>query len=108
MNWFVSKPASADSMVQAGLPILEGFCALIGVIAVLMLLIALLHAFLAVRSESPHHELHRFGAATQRVDRVLPDAGRAKEAAAGRVPSGQAVYSLIRPGCIGPGSARLS
>lgn len=71
MNWF-SKPVSADRMVQAGLPVLEGFCLLIAVIAVLLLLIALLHAFLAVRSASPHQELHRFGEATQRVDRVLP------------------------------------
>jgi hypothetical protein len=71
MNWF-SKPVSADSMVQASLPVLEGFCALFGVIAILMLLIALLHAFLAVGSASPHQELHRFDAAKERVDRALP------------------------------------
>ena len=66
MNWFVSDPVSADSMVQAGLPFLEIFCALLGVIAVLMLLIALLHTIVAIRSSSPHHELHRFGEAKLR------------------------------------------
>ncbi len=70
MNWFVSDPVSADSMVQAGLPFLEVFCALVGVIAVLMLLIALLHTIFAIRSSSLHHELHRFGEAKLRVDRA--------------------------------------
>jgi len=71
MNWFVSEPVSAESMLQAGLPFLEVFCALVGVIAILMLLIALLHTIFADRSSNSHHELHRFGEAKQRVDRVL-------------------------------------
>jgi hypothetical protein len=70
MNWFVSDPVSADSMVQVGLPFLEVFCALVGVIAVLMLLIALLHTIFAIRSSTSHHEFHRFGEAKLRVDRV--------------------------------------
>jgi len=41
MNWFVSELVSADSVLQAGLPFLEVICALVGIIAVLMLLIAL-------------------------------------------------------------------
>jgi len=40
MNWFVSELVSADSVLQAGLPFLEVICALVGIIAVLMLLIA--------------------------------------------------------------------
>jgi len=70
MNWFVSNPVSTDNMVQTGLPFLEVFCALVGVIAVLMLLIALLHTIFAIRSSSSYHELHRFGEAKLRVDRV--------------------------------------
>jgi len=65
MNWFVSEPVSADSMVQAGLPYLEVFCALVGVIAVLMLVITLLHTIFAIRSSNSHAELHRFGEAKQ-------------------------------------------
>ena len=65
MNWFVSEPVSADSMVQAGLPYLEVFCALVGVVAILMLLITLLHTIFAIRSSTSHAELHRFGEAKQ-------------------------------------------
>jgi hypothetical protein len=71
MNWFVSEPVSADSVLQAGLPYLEVFCVLVGVIAVLMMLIALLHTIFADRSSRSHLELHRFGSAKRRVDRVL-------------------------------------
>ena len=71
MNWFVSGPVSPDSIVQAGLPFLEVFCVLVGVIAVLMLLITLLHTIFAIRSSNSHAELHRFGEAKQRVGRVL-------------------------------------
>jgi hypothetical protein len=71
MNWFVSEPVSAESMLQAGLPFLEVFCALVGIIAILMLLIALLHTVFADRPSNAHHELHRFGEAKQRVDGVL-------------------------------------
>jgi hypothetical protein len=78
MNWFVSEQVSADSMVQAGLPFLQVFCALVGIIGVLMLLIVLLHTIAEVRSSESHVELHRFGEAKQRVDRVLsaPDPRR--------------------------------
>ncbi len=69
MNWFVSEPVSAESMIQAGLPFLEALCALVGMIAVLMLLIGLLHTVSAVRSLNSHLEWHRFGEA-KRVDRV--------------------------------------
>ena len=61
-----------ERMLQAGLPYLEVFCALVGVIAVLMLLIALLHIIFAIRSSNSHVALHQFGEATKRVDRVLP------------------------------------
>jgi len=71
MNWFVSEPVSPDSMVQAGLPFLEVFCVLVGVIAVLMLLITLLHTIFAIRSSNSHAELHRFGVAKQRVGHVV-------------------------------------
>jgi hypothetical protein len=71
VNWFVSETVSPDSMVQAGLPILEVFCVLVGVIAVLMLLTTLLHTIVAIRSCDSHAELHRFGEAKQRVGRVL-------------------------------------
>jgi hypothetical protein len=70
MNWFVSEPASADSLLQASLPFVEVFCALVGIIAVLMLLIALLHTCFAVRSSNSHPELYPFGIAKQRVVRV--------------------------------------
>ena len=70
MNWFVSEPFSADGMLQAGLPLLEGLCALVGIIAVLMLLIVLLLTVSADCSSTWHLELHRFGEAKQRVDRV--------------------------------------
>jgi hypothetical protein len=72
MNWFVSEPVSADSMLQAGLPFLEVFCVLVGVIAVLMLLIALLHTICADCSSNAHPELHRFGAAKERATDALP------------------------------------
>jgi len=70
MNWFVSDPVSANSLVQEGLPFLEVFCGLVGVIAVLMLLIALLHTIFAIRSSSSHHEWHRFGEPKLRVGRA--------------------------------------
>jgi hypothetical protein len=70
MNWFVWEPVSADSVLQAGLPYLEVFCALVGVIAVLMLVITLLHTILGIRSSNSHLEWHRFGEAKPRVDRV--------------------------------------
>jgi len=96
MNWFVSEPVSADSVVQAGLPYLEVFCALVGVVAILMLLITLLHTIFAIRSSNSHAELHRFGEAKQRVGRVL-DAGPTKETAAGCA-SRLVVYSLTQRG----------
>ena len=71
MNWFVSEPVSPDSMVQAGLPYLEVFCLLVGVIAVLMLLITLLHTLFAMRSSDSQAELHRFSEPKQRVRPVL-------------------------------------
>ena len=71
MNWFVSESVSADSVLQAGLPLLEFLGALVGVIAVLMLLIALLHTIFAVRSPNSSPELHRYGEAKHHVDRVL-------------------------------------
>ncbi len=71
MNWFVSESVSPDSMLQAGLPFLEVFCVLVGVIAVLMLLITLLHTIFAIGSSNAHSELHRFGEAKQRVSRAL-------------------------------------
>ncbi|HYL38666.1 MAG TPA: hypothetical protein VEV17_22300 [Bryobacteraceae bacterium] len=71
MNWFVSEPVSADSLLQAGLPFLEFLGVLVGIVAVLMLLIALLHTIFAVRSPNAHLELHRFGEAKRRVDLVL-------------------------------------
>jgi hypothetical protein len=70
MNWVASEPVSADSMLRASLPFLEGFCVLFGIIAVLLLLIALLHTIFAVRSSNSHIELYQFGEAKQRVDRV--------------------------------------
>ena len=70
MNWFVSEPVSAESMIQAGLPFLEALCALVVMIAVLMLLIGLLHTVSAVRSSNSHLEWYRFGEAKQRVFRV--------------------------------------
>ena len=72
MNWYLSEPTSVDSVLQAGLRYLEVICALVGVIAVLMLLIALLHIIFAIRSPNSYGELHRFGEATKRVDGVLP------------------------------------
>jgi hypothetical protein len=72
MNWFVSERVSADSMLQASLPFLEVFCALVGVVAGLMMMIALLHTICADCSSNAHRELHRFGAAKERVNRVPP------------------------------------
>ena len=70
MNWFLLEPA-ADSSLQAALPFLGVFCALVGTIAVLILLMALLHTIFAIRSSNPHRELHRFGDTKRCVDRVL-------------------------------------
>ncbi len=70
MNWFASEPVFADSMLQASLPILEVFCALVGIIAVLMLLMALLHTIFAVRSSNSHLESYQFGEAKQHAERV--------------------------------------
>jgi len=67
MNWFVSEPVSADSMLQASLSFVEVFCALVGIIAVMMLLMALLHTILAVRSSHSHPESNQSGEAKQRV-----------------------------------------
>jgi len=61
-----------ESILQAGLPYLEVFCALVGIIVVLMLLIALLHIIFAIRSSNSHVALHQFGEATKRVDGVPP------------------------------------
>lgn len=71
MNWFVSESVSPDSMLQAGLPYLEVFCVLVGVIAALMLLITLLHTIFAMRSSDSHAELHRFSEPKQHVRPVL-------------------------------------
>ena len=81
-------------MLKAGLPFLEALCALVGMIAVLMLLIGLLHTVSAVRSSNSHLEWYRFGGAKQAFS-VLLDAGPAKEPAAGRSPSKLDAYSLI-------------
>jgi len=70
MNWFLFEPA-ADSLLQAILPFLDVFCVLVGIIAVLMLLMALLHTVFAIRSPNLHLELHPFGEAKRCVDRVL-------------------------------------
>jgi hypothetical protein len=70
MNWFVLESVSADDMLQASLPFLELFCALVGIIAVLILLIALLHTIFAVRFSNSHLESFQFGEAKQRIDRV--------------------------------------
>ena len=72
MNWYLSELTSVDSVLQAGLRYLEVICALVGVIALLMLLIALLHIIFAIRSSNSHADLHQFGEATKRVDGVLP------------------------------------
>ena len=97
MNWFVSEPVSADSMVQAGLPYLEVFCALVGVVAILMLLITLLHTIL---------KLARRIASIRRGEAGTPDAGPVKESAAGRALSGLVVYSLIADGNAWAGMTR--
>ena len=70
MNWFVSEPVFADGVLQASLPFLEVFCALVGVTAVLMLLIAFLHTIFAVRSSNSHLESYQFGEARPHVNRV--------------------------------------
>jgi hypothetical protein len=67
MNWFASGPVSADSALQAGLPVLELFCALVGIIAVLMLLMVALYVIAAARSTNSHVEEPQFGEAKQRV-----------------------------------------
>ena len=71
MNWFVTEPVSVDSLLQTGLPFLEFLGVLVGIVAVLMLLVALLHTIFAVRSPNSHLELHRFGEAKRRADAVL-------------------------------------
>ncbi len=63
-------------MLQAGLPVLELFCALVGIVAVLMLLMVALYTIFAARSSGSHFELPQFGEAKQRVERV-PSAQRA-------------------------------
>jgi len=50
MNWFISEPISAESVLEIGLPLLEAFAMLAAIIAVFTLAIAVLHLFLAVRS----------------------------------------------------------
>jgi hypothetical protein len=70
MNWVASEPVSADGMLQASLPFMEGFCVLVGIIAVLLLLIALLHTIFAVRSSNSHFESCQFAEAKLRVDHV--------------------------------------
>ena len=72
MNWYLSEPTSMESMLQAGLRYVEVICALVGVVAVLVLLIALLHIIFAIRSSNSHADLHRFGEETKRADGVLP------------------------------------
>ena len=74
MNWFVPEPISAESLVQAGLPYLEVLCAFLGVIAVVILLIALLHTIIEVRSSTSHLELHQFSEAKPRGDRLASPA----------------------------------
>lgn len=54
MNWLLSEPISAESLLQASLPFLEVVCVLVGIVAVLILVVALLHTFFAVRSVSSH------------------------------------------------------
>lgn len=75
MNWFVSQQLSADSMVQAGLPFLEVFCAFAGAVALLMLLAAVLHTILEVRSSGD-----QVGEAKLRAHR-LSSQGRRKQIA---------------------------
>jgi hypothetical protein len=72
MNWYLSDPTSVDSVLQAGLRYLEVVCALVGVIAVLMLLIALLHIIFAIRWSNSQADLHRFGEETKRAHGVPP------------------------------------
>ena len=63
MNWFVLEPVSADSMVQAGLPFLDLFCAFVGAIAVLLLLAVLIHTIVEVRCSNARFEVHQVGEA---------------------------------------------
>jgi hypothetical protein len=70
MNWFAPGQVSADSMLQTGLPFLEVFCALVGIIAVLMFLIVVLHTVFAVRSSDSQFGFKRYDEAQPRVDRV--------------------------------------
>ena len=70
MTWFLLEP-SADSLLQATLPFLDVFCVLVGILAVLILLMALLHTIFAIRSANSNVELHQFVEAKGCVDRVL-------------------------------------
>lgn len=73
MNWLVSEPVSAESMIQTALPFLLVVGALFAIIAIFTLVV-LLHTVLVARSSASHLESHQFGTAQGRVDRSNRDA----------------------------------
>ena len=69
MNWIVSEPVSAESMIQAGLPFVEVVGVILAIIAIFTLAIAVLHIVLALRSSDSHFESCPFGVVDRYIDR---------------------------------------
>ena len=70
MNWVAAQSVSTEGMLQAGLPLLEIFCAFVAIVAILMFLAVALYTIFATRSSSAHLSFHQLGETKLRVDRV--------------------------------------
>ena len=69
MNWFALQPVSAESIIQAFLPVVEVFGVILAIIAVFTLSLAVLHIILAVRSTDEQVKSCPILAVKRHVDR---------------------------------------
>ncbi len=67
VDWFVGDSDSAQTLLQAGIPLLQVIWVLIGIIALVILAFAVLHIIHGIRSQESHLHFHQFGEAKPRA-----------------------------------------
>jgi hypothetical protein len=68
VDWFIGDPdATQQAMLVAGIPLLQTIWILIGVVALVVLAVAILHIIHELLLPASHVELHQFGESKQRL-----------------------------------------
>jgi hypothetical protein len=70
VDWFVGSSNSTQSVLLAGIPLLQVVWVIIGAIAVVILAFAVLEIIHGIRSAEPHVAFHQFGEAKPRARSV--------------------------------------